>query len=167
MMTTDVVEIYEDGSLRKTVDLAKNKCEALESSILRHHYLVDDRFYDLHILVWPAGSHSAHQTRHVVTVICDSGPRFKFSVKPEAGSLALEVESTTGIVSPVGLIGQFFNSGAYSFDSVGNIVTGTVHIPSDEKQWHKEGFYIVPTCYSKLLAHHIIRSRNSCLWYDF
>ena len=100
--------------------------------------LVDDRFYDMHLLVWPAGTHNAHQTRHVVTVNCDSGPRFKFSVKPGAGSLALEVESTTGITSPVGLIGQFFNNGAYTIDKVGNIVTGTIHIPSDDKQWHKE-----------------------------
>ena len=92
----------------------------------------------MHLLVWPAGTHSAHQTRHVVTVNCDSGPRFKFSVKPGAGSLALEVESTTGITSPVGLIGQFFNNGAYTIDKVGNIVTGTIHIPSDDKQWHKE-----------------------------
>ena len=143
MMTTDVVEIYERGSLQKTVHLAKDKCKSNRETLILEHVLVDDRFYDLHILVWPAGTHNAHQTRHVVTVNCDSGPRFKFSVKPEAGSLALEVESTTGIVSPVGLIGQFFNSGAYSFDAVGNIVTGTVHIPSDEKQWHKEGFHFI------------------------
>ena len=70
--------------------------------------------------------------------------------KPEAGSLALEVESITGIVSPVGLIGQFFNSGAYTFDEAGNIVTGTLHIPSDEKQWHKGGFN---TCCMSLNTH--------------
>ena len=35
MMTTDVVEIYEKGSLQKTIDLTKNKCETRASANFR------------------------------------------------------------------------------------------------------------------------------------
>ena len=86
-------------------------------------FLVDERFYDVHLIIWPAGSHTSHQTRHVINIFLNSGPHFRFSVKPGAGSLALEIESIVGVKSPVGLIGQFMNAGSYTLDAAGNIQT--------------------------------------------
>ena len=85
---------------------------------------MDERYYDVHLIVWPAGFHTSHQTRHVINVFLDSGPHFRFSVKPGAGSLALEIESIIGVRSPVGLIGQFMNTGSYQIAAAGNIQTG-------------------------------------------
>jgi hypothetical protein len=124
---TEKIEIYDKGSLRKSFNITSD--------------FVDDWFYDVHLTVWPAGT-KPNQSRHVVNIRCKSGPHFKFSSKPSAGhgigSLGMEVESISGVQSPVGLIGQFMNSGSYSIDSNGNIQTGFVRIPAAEKFWHRE-----------------------------
>lgn len=63
-------------------------------------------------------------TQCTVDIYQDDGEKFRFAVKPGAGSLSFDLEGTHGIKSPTGIIGQFINPGSYTIDEANNIETG-------------------------------------------
>ena len=60
----------------------------------------------------------------IVDIFQNDGQKFRFAVKPGAGSLAFDLEGIQGVASPTGIIGQFSNPGSYTTDAAGNIQAG-------------------------------------------
>jgi len=122
-VTPTTVEIYENGKPFITYDLENDK--------------VEERMFDIKIVIKPA-DHETRHNRHTVDIFQNDGQKFRFAVKPGAGSLAFDLEGIQGVASPTGIIGQFSNPGSYTTDAAGNIQAGAVHIPFAERTWHAE-----------------------------
>ena len=81
---------------------------------------VDEIVFDTHIRMTPA-DHEQHRNKHIVAVTCREGEEYKFGVKPDGGSLSVDLERWHGMAKPSGLIGQFLADKAYTVDDDGNI----------------------------------------------
>jgi len=122
-VTPTSVEVYENGEEFKVYNIETEH--------------VDERMFDVRMIVKPA-EHELHHNRHTVDIIQEDGTKFRFAVKPGAGSLSFELEGNHGMKAPTGIIGQFTNPGAYTVDEGNNIKTEFVRIPSAERAWHSE-----------------------------
>jgi len=122
-VTPTAVEVYENGKEFRTYNITEDK--------------VDERMFDVRMVIRPA-DHEVYHNRHTVDIYQEDGQKFRFAVKPGAGSLSFDLEGNHGIISPTGIIGQFTNAGSYTIDENNNIATGYVHIPSAERAWHTE-----------------------------
>jgi hypothetical protein len=122
-VTPTMVEVYENGKKFITYNITSDH--------------VDERMFDVRMILKPA-DHENHHNRHTVDIIQEDGQKFRFAVKPGAGSLSFDLEGIKGIKSPTGIIGQWINPGSYTIDEANNIETEFVHIPSKDRAWHAE-----------------------------
>jgi len=121
-LTRETLEIYENGKLLIKYNPAEDT--------------VDEYFYDVHLKMKPA-DHEHHRNRHNVEIVQEDGFRFRLTVKPEVGSLGIELEDVFGIKNPEGLMGQFLNEGSYTIDNEGVISTKSGEIESEARAWHE------------------------------
>lgn len=116
------VEVYNDGELYNRFNITER---------------VDEIVFDTHIRMTPA-DHEQHRNKHIVAVTCREGEEYKFGVKPNGGSLSVDLERWHGMAKPSGLIGQFLADKAYTVDDDGNIhASGNTTIHADDRSWHQ------------------------------
>jgi len=116
------VEVYNDGELYNRFNITER---------------VNEIVFDTHIRMTPA-DHEQHHNKHIVTVTCREGEEYKFGVKPNGGSLSVDLERWNGMASPSGLIGQFLAQKAYTVDEDGNIHTSNnTTIQANDRSWHQ------------------------------
>ena len=83
---------------------------------------MDEIIFDTHVRMTPANP-EVHHNKHTVSVTCRDGEEYKFGVKPNGGSLSVDLEKWAGMTDPSGLIGQFLAHKSYTVDEDGNIHT--------------------------------------------
>ena len=64
-----------------------------------------------------------------MSVTCRDGEEYRFGVKPDGGSLSVDLEKWHGMKEPSGLIGHFLKEKSYRVDDNGNIHTRLVEVP--------------------------------------
>lgn len=116
------VEVFDDGQLYNRFNITER---------------IDEIVFDTHVRMIPA-DHEQHHNKHIVSVTCRDGEEYRFGVKPDGGSLSVDLEKWHGMKEPAGLIGHFLKEKSYRVDDDGNIHTSANQtIDAEDRSWHQ------------------------------